>query len=114
MKIVQKILLQVGFAVLAGCASMNSSAVALKAAPAPTAKTTAAPMLVLDTMTNILSNSLLELILLLIAVVTFLRYRALHKDNRKQRVGRVLENVMDLKNAEEDSAWYFKEDERRS
>lgn len=113
MRRVRKILLFLSVWFFSACGSLYHSTLTEKAYPAPAMPAAGAAQITLDTILNMLSNSLVELILLLIAVIMFLRFKASHRKKSNHEPNQ-FKNSLHLDGPLENSAWHFDEDEKKN
>ena len=93
-----------------GCGRIAYDLSAPKAIPAPAVQPEAVGSIALNTLLNILGNSLLELILVVIAIVLYMRYQGF---KRQQKIDVFKHNekaFVDFHNSP--SAWHFNEEEK--
>jgi hypothetical protein len=101
-----------------GCGRIATNFAEPRAVPAPLNRNVGLSVITADTALNILQNSLLESIMLLIAVILFIRYRALAKKNQhfseQQKEKHNNKNFIDYKSSFDYSNWHFNEEERKN
>lgn len=103
-----------GLSYIAGCATTGYGSIEPKAVPAQLIQPTGLTSILWSTFVNILNNSLLEAILLLMAIILFMRYKALtdQRFNRKEKKEeKIFRDFIDYKSSFDYSNWHFKEDE---
>ena len=95
---------------IVGCGRVAYDLSSPKAAAAPAAKPLEIFPVAVDTLFNILNNSLLEITMVIIAIVLYLRYQAFKYQQRQLTRPQNERNYVDLKTHE--GSWHFDEEEK--
>jgi len=95
---------------IVGCGRVAYDLNSPKAAVTPAAKPLEIFPVAVDTLYNILSNSLLEITMVIIAIVLYLRYQAFKRSQRQFTKPQDEHNYVDLKTHED--SWHFNEEEK--
>ncbi len=94
----------------AACGALRYSHSAYKTVPVAAPKPIEPYQMVADTLFNVLANSLLEVILLLIAVVLFMRYRHSRQRGQRQSLQDAPTSYVAVKNKATHGSWHFNEE----
>jgi hypothetical protein len=93
-----------------GCGRVAYDLSSPKAAATPAAQPSEIFTVAADTLLNILNNSLLEITMVVIAIVLYLRYQAFKHQQRQLVKPQNERNYVDLKTHE--GSWHFDEEEK--
>ena len=93
-----------------GCGRVAYDLSSPKAAAIPAAKPSEIFTVAADTLLNVLNNSLLEITMVVIAIVLYLRYQAFKYQQRQFTKPQNERNYVDLKTHE--GSWHFDEEEK--
>ena len=96
---------------IVGCGRVAYDLNSPKAAAIPPVKTSEAFSVAVDTLFNILNNSLLEITMVIVAIVLYLRYLAFKRQQYKLIPSRKGRDFVNFKT--EESAWHFNEEEKQ-
>jgi hypothetical protein len=96
---------------ITGCGRVAYDLSSPKAAVIPTPKPSEVFSVAVDTLYNILSNSLLEITMVIVAIVLYLRYLAFKRQQYKLIPSRKGRDFVNFKT--EESAWHFNEEEKQ-
>ena len=96
--------------VFAGCGKVIYDLSSPKATVLPATKPSEMLTVVADTILNILSNSLLEITMVVISIVLYLRYQAFKRHQRQLAQPLNERHYVDLKTHE--GSWHFDEEEK--
>jgi len=93
-----------------GCGHVAYDLSSPKATATPVAQPSEIFTIVTDTLLNILNNSLLEMTMVVIAIVLYLRYQAFKRQQRHLAAPQNKSSYVDLKTHE--GSWHFNEEEK--
>lgn len=97
--------------IVSGCGKVAYDLNSPKATVMPPVKSSEVLSVAVDTIFNILSNSLLEITMVIIAIVLYLRYLAFKRQQHRITPAQKNRNFVNFKT--EERAWHFNEEDKQ-